>query len=234
MLAHSCSRTLVAVIGPSFGTNCLLPVSPFHQQPYSALELCVNQVRFCQRGTWGWRIVRSLGFRSALLCFFRRDGFEVDALVPSHKEPLTGHCCPIRWQPSGRDAWTTGATSYYIVRLPEVPHDPLGVGEYLETLRAFVTQLYFQKWYRVTVRRGQRYGLPPGVKQRHVYSRQELPGHICRPALATQVVVIFLVPALQMRLQPARGNRILAEPAYQYLVLRKVLKQVHGGSEFCF
>jgi hypothetical protein len=44
--------------------------------------------------------------------------------------------------------------------------------------------------------------------------RQELSGYICRPALAAQIVVISFAPALKMRLQPLRGNRILGEPAY--------------------
>jgi hypothetical protein len=51
------------------------------------------------------------------------------------------------------------------------------------------------------------------------------------PSMASYTsAVIVLVPALQMRLQPARRNTILAEPAYQHFVVRKVLEQVHDKS----
>jgi hypothetical protein len=97
-----------------------------------------------------------------------------------------------------------------------------------------IFNMYFQRRYRVTLRRGKRYGFPPGIKQRHFNPRQELLGYTCGSALATQVVVVLLVPALQVRLQPARGNSILAEPADQHFVLREVFEQVHGESELYF
>lgn len=46
--------------------------------------------------------------------------------------------------------------------------------------------------------------------------------------------MVLLMPALEVRLQPVRGDSIFVEPVNQYFVVRKVLEQVHSEGEECF